>query len=120
MCNLQLLAFHVSYQDWLLALASHISLFYLAYYSSLYYSPTLQANKAMISEVYSKNLLQKNSCIKNANLVSTNSFGNDLAKCSSNKIYESESYSCCTVIRRSDVAKVRKEHQFRRYKLTFL
>jgi len=55
MCDL--LPFHVSYHNWLLALACHISLFYLAYYISLYYSPALQANKAIISEVYSKNLV---------------------------------------------------------------
>jgi len=55
MCDL--LPFPVSYHNWLLALASHISLFYLAYYISLYYSPALQANKAIISEIYSENLL---------------------------------------------------------------
>jgi len=50
--------------------------------------PALQANKVIISEVYSKNLLYKNCCIKNGTLFSTNSFGNDLAKCSSNWICE--------------------------------
>ena len=110
--------FHVSYHNWLLTLASHISLFYLAYYNSLYYLPALQANKAIISEVCSKNLLHKNYCIKNGTLFSTNSLGNDLVKCSSNRIYKLESYSCCAVIRHSGIAKVRKRHQFRRYKLT--
>jgi len=55
MCDL--LPFHVPYHIWLLALASHISLFYLVYYNSLSYSPALQANKAIICELYSKNLL---------------------------------------------------------------
>jgi len=55
MCDL--LPFHLSYHNWLLALVSHISLFYLAYYDSLYYSLALQANKAIISEVYSESLL---------------------------------------------------------------
>jgi len=43
-----LLPFHVSYHNWLLALAFHISLFYLVYYNWLYYSPGFQANKAVI------------------------------------------------------------------------
>jgi len=58
--------------------------------------------------------------MKNGTLFSTNLFGNDLAKCSSSRIYELGSYSCYAVIRHNDVAKVRKGHQFRRYKLTFL
>ena len=62
----------------------------------------------------------KNCCIKNGTLFSTNSFGNDLAKCSSSTMYELGIYSFCAVIRHSDVAKVWKGHQFKRYKLTFL
>jgi len=37
-------------------------------------------------------------------LFSTNSLGNDLAKCSSNMIYKLGSYSCCAIMRHSDVA----------------